>query len=110
MKTLLQYSASIGAASLLLACGPGLAVPADGDVTRGRQAQASLTLEELNRGRASYIAKCSGCHHLYAPSVLDAEGWADMVSEMRERSNLTHTDERAILTYLTVMSRRPGGS
>ena len=107
MTILRRLITCAGAVALVGACTPGLAVPADVDVTRGRSSHPDLTLDELNQGRAKYVAKCAGCHHLYAPTVLAPDGWRGMVAEMRERSNLTDADEHAIVTYLTVMSTRP---
>ncbi|MBT9555557.1 MAG: hypothetical protein IV100_05975 [Myxococcales bacterium] len=109
MATRLRFLHVAGAAALLTACAPGLAVPADADVTRGRPAHPDLTLDELNQGRSKYVAKCAGCHHLYSPAALEPESWRGMVAEMRDRSNLTDAEEQAILTYLTVMSTRPQG-
>ena len=57
-------------------------------------------LAELQLGRRTYIAKCSGCHALYRPTRGDGAHWRRWVGEMAERSHL-HPDERGhILDYL----------
>jgi len=73
-------------------------------VTTDVAEREGVPFETLVAGRHRYIAKCGGCHPLYAPaSRTDAE-WEHAVAEMRELARLTEEDFRAILAYLQAVN------
>jgi hypothetical protein len=57
-------------------------------------------LRDLDLGRSGYIAKCSGCHALYAPARGDAAYWESWLGAMASRSKLTPRDRQLIQGYL----------
>jgi len=65
-------------------------------------------LRELDLGRSDYLAKCSGCHALYAPARGDRSYWDHWVGAMAERSKLTDSDRRLIEGYLFAVCRGTG--
>ncbi len=68
---------------------------------------AKLAPEEiaaLRRGRADYIAKCSGCHGLYRPSHGGPDYWEKWVEAMAQRSRLTWFERERITGYLVALS------
>jgi len=71
--------------------------------------------EPESSGAQLYRQRCSGCHRLYAPSVLTAEMWKVMVARMEQniqRSGLPplSADERqSLLDYLQKHSSNASG-
>lgn len=98
-------------AALLVACASGLREPtaADAELLRSRYADASLA--QLSRGRASYVARCAGCHALKSPASLAPETWRGEVREMRELRGvvLDEKESEAIVRYLEAVSSRSAG-
>ena len=82
---------------------PGLAV---GLVLVGAGCGASLPDPE-SPGARVLVARCGGCHRVYAPGSMTAEMWRFQVGRMRglfaDRGIpwLAPGDERALLDYLT---------
>ena len=62
-------------------------------------------LAALRSGRDLYVAKCSGCHGLYAPSRGTREDWDRWVHSMASRSHLETGDPERILAYLSMACR-----
>ena len=88
--------------ALLFACAAALPVATEQDALL-----AGVPLPDLHAGRETYVAKCSGCHRLYAPAEYDDEAWAAHVPAMRKKARLTDGDIVAILDYVTALN---GGS
>lgn len=95
---------SLSLAGAALALGGLLACAGLPAVTAHDAQMAGVPLHELQSGRGRYVAKCSGCHRLYAPSEYDDDAWAYQVDEMVEKAKLTEGDVAAILTYLTALN------
>src|SRR3972149_10560160 len=66
------------------------------------QGRSTAELAELELGRSSYIAKCSGCRALIRPARGDREYWKRWVEEMAERSHVTTDERERILKYLAL--------
>ncbi len=91
----------IVASALSVACAPALPVAGALDAAR-----AATTVEQLNAGRAIYVAKCTGCHSAHPPSNFAATEWPAHVADMRMDAKLTPEDESAITRYLVTFARR----
>jgi mono/diheme cytochrome c family protein len=65
-------------------------------------------LSELQAGRQLYVAKCSGCHGLFAVEHCTDGEWARQVDEMVEskRVRLGREDRDRLVRYLQVMNGR----
>lgn len=96
----------LGLAVSVAACTAALRTATPNDLPAASTRWPGTTLEDLGRGRASYVAKCSGCHTLYMPEFHSAGDWPDSVKSMAERSRLTETDETDILRFLVTLSGR----
>ena len=62
-------------------------------------------LADLRKGRARYVAKCTGCHPLHNPADYTDADWTHQVEEMTPQARLTEEDARLILSYLQAMNR-----
>lgn len=91
----------------LLACGPGLPEPTAAHLALAQQRDPSTTLADLSRGRASYVAKCGGCHALREPASQSPSDWPRVVAEMQEKQGvrLTPQENHDILRYLDATTR-----
>lgn len=67
------------------------------------QGRTDRELSDLELGRSTYIAKCSGCHILYRPARGHRKYWEHWVERMAERSRLTSKERRRILSYLVLV-------
>lgn len=67
------------------------------------QGRSPTELTELELGRSTYIAKCSGCHALVRPTRGNAEFWRRQVEEMAERSCISSEERERILDYLALV-------
>lgn len=85
--------------AVLLACAAALPMATERDALL-----AGVPLPDLHAGRARYVAKCSGCHRLYAPPEYDDTAWALYVPAMRKRARLSDNDVAAILDYVTAVN------
>jgi hypothetical protein len=71
----------------------------------GSGCNASLPEPESSAAQL-YKQRCSGCHRVYAPSLLTAEMWKVMVARMEQeirrsgRSPLSADERQIILDYL----------
>lgn len=90
----------------LSACVSAIPHAGPADVAYAQRSDPAATVASLEAGRSAYVAKCSGCHHLYLPSQRSAEVWPKEVAGMRERANLRPEEEAQISAYLSTMARR----
>lgn len=97
---------AVALALVLAGCAPALLSPTEADVPRAQRDWPGSTLEDLGRGRAVYVAKCSGCHTLFIPESRAAKHWPNAVNKMAERSRLTAAEKRDITRFLVTMSGR----
>jgi cytochrome c5 len=92
--------------ALLLAasCGSAIPHPTDAHLARARSRWPDTTRASLERGRELYVARCSGCHPLHAPSSHSSAIWAAMVDQMAPRARLKGSERELVLRYLTAAS------
>jgi cytochrome c5 len=79
----------------LVACKSALYIPVAENVTK------NANIDELVKGRASYIDKCSSCHSLYLPEKFTKEEWAKRVDKMAPKAKITDHEKQLILEYVT---------
>jgi len=94
--------------STLAACVAALPHPAEADVSRARSGgDASITLADLEAGRAAYVERCGSCHLLFLPADQRASRWPAHVDRMAERAKLKPEQRRVIESFLVTMAQRP---
>ncbi len=54
---------------------------------------------EMSDGEKLYLAKCSSCHNIIAPSRYDKEKWRLHIDKYGEK--MTAEEKRRVLQYLT---------
>lgn len=79
--------------------------PTTTDVDRARTDFPDVTLEDLEKGRELYLAKCGACHRLKEPTELTASAWPRAVENMADEAHLGDDERDAIVRYLVTMSR-----
>lgn len=77
------------------------------DVARAAQKGRSITLEALDAGRSSYLARCGSCHQLYAPSAQPPSAWPGVVEDMQARAKLDAAQRAEITDYLVTLAEAP---
>jgi mono/diheme cytochrome c family protein len=94
------------AAVTLLGCGGALPEPSSADVALARGDDPSITLEDLQRGRAVYARRCGNCHALRSPAERPPSEWPAEVTRMQRAHgvHLTQEEEHDILSYLRAAS------
>ena len=92
-----------------VACVSALPEPTLGQLAAARATEPDLSLEDLQRGRATYMKRCGSCHALRLPSERPAEAWPLEVQRMQTQHQvrLTPEEQRDILRYLGAASRAP---
>lgn len=80
--------------------------PTPEDVSRAQQRWPEVNGSALAAGRASYVARCSGCHALHLPSEKRPEEWPGALDEMAKDAKLTPQDRELIERYLVTMAGR----
>ncbi len=85
--------------TVLLGCAAALPMATEQDAR-----VAGVPLPDLHEGRERYVAKCSGCHRLYAPADYDDNEWTVHVPAMRQKARLSDSDIVAILGYVTAVN------
>jgi cytochrome c5 len=88
----------------------GLPHPDVADVQRAQSIYPGVELGTLELGRQTYVARCSGCHALHAPSKLPPDQWAKRIHEMGKDAKLRPGEEQLIAQYLITMSTRSSGA
>lgn len=108
----MSRGALLAVASLVsaAACASALKVPTEVDALSGKGRFADITVEQLRAGRAAYIERCAGCHHLYLPEERSPERWPAIVEDMASRTKISAKQVEEIQRYLVVMSLRNAGS
>jgi hypothetical protein len=66
-----------------------------------------MSLLELERGRALYVSRCTGCHRAVDPRSERADAWPEHVAEMRKRARLNTDEADLVVLYLITMASRP---
>lgn len=67
-------------------------------------ARAGTTVEELERDRDIYVARCSGCHAVPLPSALPPDRWPRVVREMALQAKIPAGDQGRIERFLVTLS------
>jgi cytochrome c553 len=74
------------------------------DVARARESGRATSLESLEAGRSTYLARCGSCHQHYPPTHVSVAEWPKWVDDMRERAKLAEAERARVLEYLVVMA------
>ena len=82
-----------------LACAPALAPPSAAQLLLAQQRWPSATMADFERGRATYLERCSSCHTPHSPEQFPQARWPQLVHEMRENARLSPQEEEDILRY-----------
>ena len=105
------FALGVMASSVLasVACVSALPEPTPGQLAAARATEPELSLEDLQRGRTTYIQRCGSCHALRAPNERAPEAWPLEVQRMQTQHQVRLTPEelRDILRYLGAASRAP---
>jgi cytochrome c5 len=81
--------------SMLIACTSALYLPSKENVA------SNANIEELQKGRALYVNKCSSCHSLYLPEKYNKAEWSKQVNKMAPKAKITDQEKELIQAYLT---------
>jgi len=92
---------ALSATALLMSVAAGCGSPLPRAAELAPFADDDADLERLERGRAEYIAKCSGCHSLYVPTRGSAAYWTEWTHKMAKRSHIEPVQSARIVRYLT---------
>jgi len=111
-KTLYVF---IGFLLVMAACSTTkLVQPTQADVDRGVQKYSSLTLADLNQGKAIYERECNLCHGLKNPGSKNEDQWKKIVPKMVQKANskkgkiaIDQKTEETLLQYLITMCTAP---
>jgi Quinohemoprotein amine dehydrogenase A, alpha subunit, haem binding len=89
------------------ACVAALPEPTGAQVLAARAGDPGLSLEDLQRGRAAYIARCGNCHVLRSPTEHAADAWPLEVQRMQTQHQvrLSADEQRDIVRYLRAASQ-----
>lgn len=90
-----------------LGCVAALPQPTSAQVAAARASDPGLVLEDLQRGRAAYIARCGNCHVLRSPGERAADAWPLEVQRMQTQHQvrLSVAEQRDIVRYLRAASQ-----
>lgn len=80
---------------VLIACKSALYIPS-AENTSGK-----ANVEELQKGRALYINKCSSCHALHLPEKYTKNEWIGWVNKMAPKAKITDEEKELIQAYVT---------
>jgi cytochrome c553 len=91
-------------AALIVACAAVFPKPLEQDVARGKSAYPDLTLEQLTKGRQTYINSCGSCHPLYTRGQLPLHVWDKHLYPMAKKySRLDSVQTDQLTRYIHVM-------
>ncbi|HSD67452.1 MAG TPA: cytochrome c [Vicinamibacteria bacterium] len=70
------------------------------------------TVEDLERGRRTYVRRCSGCHTLILPAAHSPEEWPRLVDAMAKKARLRPEEREDVVRFLVAVAsddaRLPG--
>jgi cytochrome c5 len=61
---------------------------------------ATVSLENLTKGRDLYSNSCSSCHQLFLPNKFTADEWQKNLNWMQGRAKITDAEKQLIYDYL----------
>lgn len=96
------------AASIGVACASAVIRPDARDAEWASAKWPGTTVGDLDRGRETFVSRCSGCHNLPQPNVKTPDQWSSVLDEMAARSKLTADEKDLVLRYLSAASQRLG--
>lgn len=99
--------AALAALTALAACAADVPRATPLDAERAARTRPGTTLADLERGRSTYLSKCTSCHRPIAPRSIAGDRWPQHVDEMRERAHLSAEEHDAIVLYLTTIATAP---
>jgi hypothetical protein len=102
-------SAAAFVAIALSACSTVVPRPTQDDGMWASQQWPGSTVATLAHGRDLYVAKCSGCHSLYAPTAVPPSRWPSTVDDMVQNAGLRPDERDLIVHYLLTASRGRNG-
>ena len=97
------------AVALAAACSAALDHPTPQDAEWAAREWPGTTVQDLARGRALYVDKCSGCHNLHLPAEYPPHEWKGYVAYMTADANITEEQAATIVRYLAAASARSRG-
>ncbi|MCC6899714.1 MAG: hypothetical protein IT377_12110 [Polyangiaceae bacterium] len=80
-------------------CGGGSVTP--GMVTAAQRRWPETSREELERGQATFAAKCKECHALPSPRAHTADEWVAITRKMGKLAGLDAPSSQSVLRYVT---------
>jgi len=80
--------------------------PTPMDVERIQPVDPTLTLQEMQAGRAAYVHRCSSCHLIHGPGEYRGDQWPGLVARMQKEKKLTipEGDRQSMERYLIAFS------
>jgi hypothetical protein len=90
-----------------VACSTGFPSPGNAEVAALKARDPAVRLEDLERGRSLYLAKCSGCHLVIEPRKFAADAWPEKIQRMQNerRVHLAPDELSDIERYVVATSR-----
>jgi mono/diheme cytochrome c family protein len=87
------------------ACAGALRHPTAEDARAVSSDWPDTSAQDLVRGRAVYVRRCSGCHTLVLPAAYPAKAWPSLVDAMAERARLSPQQKLDIQRLLVSLAR-----
>jgi len=103
--TLRRLALSFAALALTAGCAAALRQPTPADASAVAPSWPGTSLEDLARGRASYVRRCAGCHALVLPSARAPRAWPALVERMAARARLSPRQTLDIQRFLVAVAR-----
>lgn len=97
------------AVALAAACSAALDHPTPQDAEWASREWPGTTVQDLARGRALYVDKCSGCHNLHLPGEFPPDEWKGYVAYMTADAKITSEEAETIARFLAAASARSRG-
>ena len=93
-----------------VACVPVVPQPSTAQLAAARASDPELSLEDLQRGRDSYVKRCGSCHALRSPAERAPDAWPLEVRRMQTQHQvrLSADEQRDIVRYLRAASQSIG--
>lgn len=103
---------SLAALCLCMVCLPGCGgappTPDAGHLEAARARWPDTQLQDLERGRAAFLARCGGCHPRVDPVDYRPDAWPELVEEMIELQDaeIPASERTPLVQYLVAVSAR----